>query len=314
MPGISVRLGYYPLCCSIQSGEISFFDLSDREENVSVVEGYETVHKNWIYAPKNQTRNFFTGQIVTQPFNRRVFSLPKTHILTHHNADSLFHLEFLTWCLGFFAGMRLTTTEAGFLDATPIKPGALNDFVLGNREHADALALSQSFWELNANNLSETKAVTGIIHALFLSQYPHYLKFEEFNYLYIALDACYALTKSLVGSTRRLLHAGRIEWMCQQFEMPTPEWAKLVTEYATPISLVRNPTLHEALFNDEPLGFSVLSEENIPINLEMRALVCRLLVALLGAPNCSYVKSPVNTRQTCGLDLDHAVDTPPRIP
>jgi hypothetical protein len=28
--------------------------------------------------------------------------------------------------------MRLTTTEAGFLDATPIEPGQLNDFVLMN--------------------------------------------------------------------------------------------------------------------------------------------------------------------------------------
>ena len=55
---------------------------------------------------------------------------------------------------------------------------------------------------------------------------------------------------------------------------------------------------------DAPLGFAV-SRSSTPRNLtlEMRALVCRLLVALIGGNDTSYLGSPVNTRQRCGLDL-----------
>ena len=35
----------------------------------------------------------------------------------------------------------------------------------------------------------------------------------------------------------------------------------------------------------------------------MRALVCRLLIALIGAPLAGYVKTPVNTRQYHRLEL-----------
>ena len=53
-----------------------------------------------------------------------------------------------------------------------------------------------------------------------------------------------------------------------------------------------------------PLGF-VASQSGTRINfrLEMTALVCRLLVALLGGNNAYYLKSPVNTRQHYRLDL-----------
>lgn len=52
----------------------------------------------------------------------------------------------------------------------------------------------------------------------------------------------------------------------------------------------------------EPLGFAlhgVGAGKNM--TLEMKALVCRLLVALLGGDQSKYVVSPVNTRQRHGL-------------
>ena len=73
-------------------------------------------------------------------------------------------------------------------------------------------------------------------------------------------------------------------------------------------SALLDDTFHEALFFEEPLGFSIYgssSEEgcsgNVP--LEMTNLVCRLLVALLGKPDAEYVQTPVTTRQIHGLDL-----------
>ena len=52
------------------------------------------------------------------------------------------------------------------------------------------------------------------------------------------------------------------------------------------------------------LGFAVLQSGTLGnLTLEMTALVCRLLVALIGGNDTSYLGSPVNTRQRCGLDL-----------
>lgn len=297
MPVLSATLGYYPLDCNHQVDSISLTNLPDYQQSVVGIEASTHVHNDWLYAP----------QSTALPYNARVFGLPKTHELTHDNADSVDHMEFLVWCIGFFLGMRLTTTEAGFLDATPIKPRELTDFELGNNTLSQAIALSESFWQQHSQDVRRVKRVEGIIHALFLSQNPRYLDFEKFTYLYAALDACYAQTKSIFVSNSYPSHAKRLHWMCQQLEMPTPSWA-VPANHGTEISLVRNDSFHEALFLKEPLGFAIYgynisSGHQRNVLLEMQALVCRLTIALLGKPNCSYVRSPVDSRQRHELDL-----------
>ena len=84
-----------------------------------------------------------------RPYPNRIFGLPKTHTLAHAAADGPGHLDFLVWALSFFVGMRLTTTEMGFLDATPLKPRKLIDFVPSSREVERDLALAEQFWQAN---------------------------------------------------------------------------------------------------------------------------------------------------------------------
>ena len=70
------------------------------------------------------------------------------------------------------------------------------------------------------------------------------------------------------------------------------------------MSVLRNDALHEALYVGEPLGFALhgaAAGENV--TLEMTALVCRLLVALIGGQDSCYLASAVNTRQPHGLRL-----------
>lgn len=102
---------------------------------------------------------------------------------------------------------------------------------------------------------------------------------------------------------RAATHAARIEWLCNEFGMPVPAWASPVARAST-VSELRNAALHEALFAGAPLGFAlhgVGTNQNLP--LEMTALTCRLLVALLGAAGSEYVRSPVTSRQKQGLRL-----------
>ena len=93
--------------------------------------------------------------------------------------------------------------------------------------------------------------------------------------------------------------------MCCKFGVETPTWANPTASGPEPeVVAIRNDTLHEALFMDAPLGFRARQQgSNENLTLEMRALICRFLVALIGGDSAAYVRSPVNTRGTHRLDL-----------
>ena len=309
MPEGSAEFGFLPKPLSISTGEIHVETLDDTSDIVQSIRNSERVHKDWYYAPPSASQNMFNGEILEHPYPSRVFSLPFTHRLRHTSDDNHAHLDFLIWCLGFFEGTRLTTFEAGYLDATPIKTGKLTDFILtGGTQPSDALELAERYWTDHVAKPRQIKRMIGIIHCLFLAQNPNHMPFEKFYYLYMALDACFKATSEIFSAPSRLSHAKRIEWTCQQFRMPVPEWATNASERPTEISAVRNDAIHEALFFDEPLGFvtyggSSRSEGGRNVPLQMEALTCRLIVALLGMPEAGYVRSPVNTRQRHGLCL-----------
>lgn len=316
MPQGFAEFGFLPKPLSISTGEINVETLDDMSDIVKSTRNSERVHNDWYYAPTSESWSMFTGETLEHPYPSRVFSLPFTHRLRHASDDNHAHLDFLIWCLGFFEGTRLTTLEAGYLDATPIVAGKLTDFILaGGTQPEDALELAERYWTDHVASPRQIKRMIGIIHCLFLAQNPKHMPFEKFFYLYTALDACYKATSEMCAGPDRLSHARRIKWTCQQFRMPVPEWAnpsdstKKISEVRnTEISRVRNDAIHEALFFDEPLGFVTYGGSsgsgvgrNVP--LEMTALTCRLIVALLGMPKADYVRSQVNTRQTHGLCL-----------
>ena len=214
----------------------------------------------------------------------------------------------MVWCLSFFIGMRLTTTESGFLDATPIQPRKLVDFSLSRCTVADVIELALKYLESERGDSRAPKRIAAVIHVLFLAQYPQNLPFEQFQYLYMALDACFKLVAVKEAQEPRTSHAGRVQWMCEKFDIPVPDWAKNAKATPSSLSVVRNDTFHEALFFDWPLGFSIYggnrpAPDQINTILQMQALVCRLLVAILGQPGSSYIKSPVDTRQRHALEL-----------
>lgn len=72
------------------------------------------------------------------------------------------------------------------------------------------------------------------------------------------------------------------------------------------ISGIRNDNFHEAIFFGQPLGFSSInnSQYGNDILLQMQALVCRLLAAILSVNDCSYLKSSVNSRDYHSLKIN----------
>lgn len=296
-----LEFGYFPKPLELSSGWITVCPRADLALSVASIEGDDRVEKDWIYAPPQLVRNL-GGDVRECPYSARVFGLPKTHVIAHASCDGQDHLTFHLWALSFFTGMRLTATEAGFVDATPIKPGKLVDFLMLGRGLVDALALAEVFWTGHRSAPERARLIAAAVHALFLGQSPQHLQFERFILLYTAIDACFALAKAVKKPARAISHVGRVKWMCDAFGMPTPAWADPAS--GAEVASLRNETVHEALFMGEPLGFAIRgSGSNQNLTLEMQALICRFVVALLGAESCDYVRSPVNTRQRHGLSL-----------
>ncbi|WP_376868122.1 hypothetical protein AB5G97_16475 [Aeromonas veronii] len=224
--GVSAEFGYYPVFCNIETGRFSIKTLPEHESIVAVVSGDPSVLKGWIYPEAQQHKELMSENVRSMPYNARVFGLPMTHVLTLSEDRNREELDFVVWCLSFFTGMRLTTTEASFLDATPIKPGKLVDFILSRSTITDVIELALDYLESERGDARAPKRVTAVIHALFLAQYPQNLSFERFQYLYMALDACFKLVVDKEKPKPRITHAGRVQWMCEKFAIPVPDWVK----------------------------------------------------------------------------------------
>lgn len=305
----SVAFGYCPLVLSKDSDSFSITPVENFNEVVAAISDDPHVVDGWIYAGPQQHRDMMSGKVYEKPFSARVFGLPKTHVLTLKRQNSSSELDFLIWCLSFFTGMRFSASEAGFLDATPIKPNKLVDFVTTQDGLKKALEKSISYAISHALEPRHLKIVASVIHALFLAQYPLNLPFERFHYFYVAIDACYKLSISQENRKGRATpHDQRIRWMCDKYGIPLPDWAVSEQGIRSEISSVRNNAFHEGMFFDEPLGFEIYggnqnSNSGVNVLLQMEKLICRLLVAILIDEDVTYVHTPVDNRHMHGLEL-----------
>jgi len=310
-----MKFGYFPEPLDFTIGDLSVATLPGLDAQRADVTQSEGVEDDWCFAPLAKVHDIMTGDVRTRPASGRVFGLPKTHTLSHRASDDVEHLRFIVWMLGFIYGIRLTESEAGFLDATPIKPGKLHDVVwLGNSE-PKALGIVDAYWHKHAANPRIAKGLMGIVHSLFLSETPTLLDFERFIYLYTAFDGCHAVwcamtrANPLAGG-----HSKRIANLCSAFKRSIPDWADPTPNTVSGVRSgkvfgVRNDTLHDGLFFDEPWGFQIYGgiassgDPNRNILLEMRCLVCRLVFGIVGFNDPDYILSPIDTRQQHGAKL-----------
>jgi hypothetical protein len=307
----SIDFGFYPSDFDKTSGPIAIETLSNLDDKIKDVSGSEYAEGKWIYSPPARVRDVFSERVKTMPYSARIFRLPKTHRLSHTNSQGPTHLHFLVFCFGFFAGMRMSDVEAGFLDATPLAPGVAHDMLWLGDSLFTAVECADRFWTAHAVNRRIEAAMRGSIHSYFISQTPILLDFDKFIYLYTALEGCHYVHSLIQGtSPNKMPHNQRTASLCEAFSISIPSWADPNNPL---VATHRHATLHEGLFFDEPLGFQLFGGSNSDIQdgmllLQMRALTSRLIIALLGMETCDYVTSPVDTRQRHGVRLER----PPR--
>lgn len=297
---VTVKFGYLPEQMSLSVSDVRIESLPNLETKISEVESSPQVSRDWIHSPIQGTKVLGTTEPVVKPYPARVFSLPKTHRITHLSATVPHQIEFLVWVLSFLKGIRLTTTEAGFLDATPLTPGTLVDFIVTKGSLNHALQSADAFWNSNQDHPEVPARFSAAIHSMFLSNNRYLLTFEQFIYAYIALDACFSILTSTDPQhpKKPIPHSQRLKWMCESQNMPVPDWAEPNSKGKTQVSILRNESIHEALFAQQPLGFAdhaIRAALDLP--LQMTNLCSRLLVAILKINAPTYIKSSVSTRQ-----------------
>lgn len=302
----TVEFGFYPKYLNLKTDYFSLDTLPELDSTIKYLNVHPNVENGWFYAELQKTYDL-RGNVITKPYSGRVFSMPKTHKLVLNGPFSEDDVCFVVWCLSFFTGMRLTSTEAGFLDATPIKPVSLVDFCLSGSNEKDVIQLALRFLNKESRQPAACMRIAAVIHALFLSQCPRNLHFEKFQYLYMALDGCFSIIwdeRDKTKKNKKPLHSDRVRWMCDTLGMPIPSWA----DGEGNIAAIRNDNFHEAIFFGQPLGFSAYGTGQLGsfrngILLQMEALICRYLVALLGGTDISYIYSPLNKREIFSLKL-----------
>ena len=303
-PGCSIDFGYYPVDVLIRTKAFTVDTLPDFKSSLKAVKNSPYVVSGWHYAPPQETYDL-RGKVTRKPYSGRVFRLPKTHTLKLSGAFNSDDANFVIWCLSFFMGMRLTTTQAGFLDATPIKPGVLVDFCLSHSSTLEAIGIAVNYLGKKNRHPLACMRIAAVIHALFLAQRPQNLQFERFQYLYMALDGCFSIMWEDRDRSHKIIypkHHERVRWMCNELNMPVPFWA----EGEDNIASVRNDNFHEGIFFGQPLGFSVYGKEHPrPVLIQIEALLCRFLVVLLGVDDSSYILSGLDSLEMHPLKLNY---------
>ncbi|MFV0348040.1 MAG: hypothetical protein ACK5JO_05585 [Halodesulfovibrio sp.] len=278
MSHISQQFGYLPEHCDITYGNITITTLYDLTQKIEGVESSITTHRGWIYAP-------IVGTIDNPPIkSSRIFHLPKTHIITHHKAISVHHLDFILWIFGYLQGIRFTPEGHGYIDATPIKKHQINDFIILRNSARHSLAIADTFFKKQKNNNSSL-FIASAIHCIMLSSIPNYLHFEKFNLMIQSIDACWKSIQemNITQIKKTIPHAQRIRIMCETLKIPTPEWAQCDKNGKTYISSIRNSLIHEGLYFNKPLGYSNQNREAEYRNIlfQLKNLISRIILSLL---------------------------------
>jgi len=271
--------GYYPNKVDLSFNSISITPLSSFDKAINSVQHDPHCSDGWIYAPTQESRDLSSQRSTSLPYPARVFGLPHTHRVRHEGSASNEHLDFLIWAFSFFVGYRLTSTKAGFLDATPVEARKLVDFDIPPTQLAKSIEFAENYWNENKNSKRQTKRVRAAIHTLFLAANPRLLPFESFTFAYVTLDTCFKIMSEGRCDVPNS-HSGRLKWMCEKINITPVTWD---------LHKVRNDTFHEGLYFDEPLGISAEPAGEMPLEKQMRNLACRLLAYILGCGREHYI-------------------------
>ncbi|WP_166308710.1 hypothetical protein [Bradyrhizobium sp. 2S1] len=213
-------------------------------------------------------------------------------------------LRFSIITLGFLFGLRLLPEGWGHLHSTAIEVDKCNSFSVRDSEVIPCLELASDFYQRH-HKTRNAKRMSSAISLLHWSQ-AQPMEFDAFSYLYMAVDACWAICKDVhAGAVQRygprkgqqIRHPERPEVMCAVLGLKLPEIFD--PSSAITAASIRNDLIHEGLVGDLPIGQTVIKPH---CTLEMREFAEKLILSLLGV-QAGYLSTAGGDRQHHALDL-----------
>lgn len=277
-------------------GEIA--PLENHAEIVSCVELDYKTSNGYIYAPLRSV-NSSSSALVPRPFE-----LPVTHRLELSD-DQLKddYANFIILFFGMLKGMRLQPKGWQHFYKAPIER-KLADFDPTDAQIIKTLDLASSTWRKYSRQKNGQKIVKQMFSALhwhlFAQLYEH--SFERFNAQYMALDACAKLAEliNFPGYPKgNVKHFEKVAKLCMCTNVDIPTWG---VEKNNTLTVRRNALIHEALYNEQPIGFAD-SQEGFDLNLELQSFVAKIYLSLLGVRN-EYTHSRYTTAGVIGFSYN----------
>jgi hypothetical protein len=287
-----MHFGFLPQSLDVSSSKISIRCIADWRKMLADIISQGRVSNGWLQMPLRDVHQ--AGR----------YELPVTHNIELHGSQDDERLRFLVLVLGFLLGLRLVPQGWGHLHATAVETGRCNSFLLMDKDVIPCLELASQFYQ----KYRQTRNVKRILSAVTLSQWSQVqpLQFDEFNYLYMTIDVCWAIcedTHPMAVNLHRkngrgpITHQLRPTVMCHILNLSLPE----IFDSSSPVTAasIRNDLLHEGLVGDLPIGLTVIKPH---CTLEMREFAEKLILSLLGV-KAGYLGTSGGDRQHHLLDL-----------
>jgi hypothetical protein len=288
-----MQFGFLPKSLDVSDGNISIRSTADGRTILAEFESGGRVSDGWYQKPVGKVRQ------------AERYELPLTHEIEVRASQDDDELRFLILILGFLHGLRLLPEGWGHLHPTAVKTGRFNNFGLKDSEIIPCLISASNFYAENR----QTRNVKRLLSAITLSHWgqTQSLQFDEFNYLYMAIDACWkicearyptAVQRFRCGKRKTITHSKRSKIMCDILGLSLP--TIFDPSSAISVSSIRNDLIHEGIVADLSIGHAVIEADCLP---EMMELTEKLILGLLGV-KAGYLKTGGGDRQRHLLDLE----------
>jgi hypothetical protein len=204
--GFTMQFGFLPKPLDVSDSDISVRSTADGRAILAEFESDGRVSDGW------------HEMLVDR------YELPSTHKIEVHGSQDDDELKFLILVLGFLHGLRLLPEGWVHLHPASVKTGRFNNFILKESEILPCLMLASNFYRENR----QTRNVKRLLSAITLSHWgqTQSLQFDEFNYLYMAIDACWKIFRAIhpaaVQRSGHIKHPQRPRIMCHILGLSLP--------------------------------------------------------------------------------------------
>jgi hypothetical protein len=217
------------------------------------------------------------------------FELPASHYLEVDSTainDDLAIL--LISVFGFLHGLNLKPCGVGHLHRTPHLPGTLVEFVPSYRDIEKVLKVVIEFYQRYSSQPETISLMMAAIHWYLTSQsYNHH--FEQFAWQYAVLENAIKIASKL---SKRKFADSRLSELAAYYNVnlhvafADPE---ISAKNAKALVECRNKLMHEALWCDHPIGYTV-SQKSYAMLRSLIRFNSQLILAILGV-KCRFLEA-----------------------